>query len=72
MRIKVIIKKGEDGYYIAECPFLEGCISQGKTVEEALENIKEAIELWIETYNDYIKKKYRYGRDIKEVVEITV
>lgn len=56
MKITVIIRKGEDGYYIAECPLLEGCISQGKTVEEALENIKEAIELWIETYTDQIKK----------------
>ena len=41
---QVIIYPGEDNYYIAECPSLPGCISQGKTKEEAIENIKEAIE----------------------------
>ena len=39
---------GEDGYWVVECPSLPGCISQGKTEQEALSNIKEAIELWIE------------------------
>ena len=45
---QVIIYPGEDGYWAAECPSLPGCISQGKTKEEAVENIKEAIELYIE------------------------
>ncbi len=45
---QVILRPGEDGYIVAECPSLPGCISQGKTQEEALLNIKEAIELWIE------------------------
>jgi len=45
---QVILRPGEDGYVVAECPSLPGCISQGKTKEEALANIKEAIELWIE------------------------
>jgi predicted RNase H-like HicB family nuclease len=44
----VILRQGEDGYIVVECPSLPGCISQGKTEEEALANIKEAIELWIE------------------------
>lgn len=44
----VIYYPGEDGYWVAECPSLPGCISQGQTQEEAVENIKEAIELWIE------------------------
>jgi predicted RNase H-like HicB family nuclease len=39
---------GEDGYWVVECPSLPGCISQGKTKAEALANIKEAIDLWIE------------------------
>jgi predicted RNase H-like HicB family nuclease len=39
----VIIYPGEDGYWVAEVPSLPGCISQGKTKEEALTNIKEAI-----------------------------
>ena len=45
---QVIMYHGEDGYWGVECPSLPGCISQGKTEEEALVNIKEAIELWIE------------------------
>ena len=40
---QVITYKDEDGYWIAECPSLKGCISQGKTQEIALINIKEAI-----------------------------
>jgi len=40
---QVITYKDEDGYWIAECPSLKGCISQGKTKEIALANIKEAI-----------------------------
>lgn len=40
----VILTLGEDGYIVAECPSLPGCVSQGKTKEEALQNIKEAIE----------------------------
>lgn len=44
---QVIIYYGEDDYYIAECPSLPGCISQGKTKEEAIINIKEAIEGYV-------------------------
>lgn len=40
---QVVIHPGEDGYWVAECPSLPGCVSQGKTREEAIENIKEAI-----------------------------
>ena len=45
MEIKTQIEKGEDGFFVATVPALPGCISQGKTVEEAKKNIKEAIEL---------------------------
>lgn len=44
---QVIIYPGEDGYRVAECPSLAGCISQGKTKEEAITNIKEAIQGYI-------------------------
>jgi predicted RNase H-like HicB family nuclease len=40
---QVIMYKDEDGYWIVECPSLKGCVSQGKTKEEALSNIKEAL-----------------------------
>ncbi len=44
---QVILYPGEDGYWVAECPSLPGCISQGKTKEEALTNIREAIKGYI-------------------------
>ena len=44
---QVIIYRGEDGYWVAECPSLPGCISQGKTRQEAISNIKEAIQGYI-------------------------
>lgn len=50
---QVILYPGEDGYWVVECPSLPGCMSQGKTKQEALENIKEAIELWIEDAVDH-------------------
>ena len=45
---EVILFRGEDGYWIAECPSLPGCISQGETKENAIANIKEAVTLYIE------------------------
>lgn len=44
MKFLVTLEKDEDGYYVTECPSLPGCVSQGKTPEEALNNIREAIE----------------------------
>ena len=49
MTLHVIIERGEDGYYSAHCPSLKSCWSQGRTREEALQNIQEAIELYLET-----------------------
>jgi len=55
MKIKVIIEKGEDGFFVARCPSLKSCWSQGKTIEDALENIREAIELYLEPDEDLLK-----------------
>ena len=49
---QVIIYPGEDGYWVAECPSLPGCISQGATREEAVKNIREAIVLYIEALEE--------------------
>jgi predicted RNase H-like HicB family nuclease len=46
--LPVILTPGEDGFLVAECPVIPGCISQGRTREEALKNIREAIELCLE------------------------
>ena len=48
MKLKIVLEKGMDGYIVAYCPALKGCVTQGRTEEEAIENIKEAIELYLE------------------------
>ncbi|MEK6282482.1 MAG: type II toxin-antitoxin system HicB family antitoxin [Acidobacteriota bacterium] len=48
MNIKVLVEPGEDGYFVAHVPALKSCWSQGKTKAEALENIREAIDLYLE------------------------
>ena len=49
MKFRVIIEKDEDGVFIAECPSLPGCISQGKTRIEAIKNIKDAVKGYLES-----------------------
>lgn len=49
---QVVIFRGEDGYWVAECLSLPGCISQGATPEEAIVNIKEAIEGYVAVLKD--------------------
>jgi predicted RNase H-like HicB family nuclease len=49
MKYRVLIEQDEDGVFVAEVPSLPGCISQGDTREEATENIKEAIALYLES-----------------------
>jgi len=44
---QVVIYPGENGYWVVECPSLPGCVSQGKSKEEAIANIKEAIQGYI-------------------------
>jgi predicted RNase H-like HicB family nuclease len=48
MTLQVIIERGQDGYFVAHCPSLKSCWSQGRTREEALQNVREAIELFLE------------------------
>lgn len=49
---QVVVYPGEDSYWVAECPSLLGCISQGKTKHEAIANIREAIEGYIAALED--------------------
>jgi predicted RNase H-like HicB family nuclease len=44
---QVMLYKGEDGYWVAECPSLPGCVTQGKSKEEAIVNAKEAIRGYV-------------------------
>jgi predicted RNase H-like HicB family nuclease len=48
MKFNITLDRDEDGVWIAECPSIPGCVSQGKTKQEAAENIKDAIALCLE------------------------
>ncbi|MDE0092506.1 MAG: type II toxin-antitoxin system HicB family antitoxin [Oligoflexia bacterium] len=49
---QIIIKPGEDGFWLAECPSLPGCMSQGLSKKEAIRNIREAIEGYLEVLQE--------------------
>ena len=49
---QIIIKPGEDGFWLAECPSLPGCISQGQFKKEAIQNIREAIQGYLEVLQE--------------------
>lgn len=70
-QMSVIIEKDEDGYY-AYCPQLEGCQSQGDTLEEVQDNIKEAIELYLSTLSQQ-EKETLFQQEIQTImVEVKV
>jgi antitoxin HicB len=50
---KVVLEPDEDGGYVVVCPSLPGCYSQGETIEQALANIREAIELCLEDMQEH-------------------
>ncbi len=64
MQLKVVITKGEDGWYVVTVPSLPGCISQGRTIKDAKQNIREAIALYLEPDEEIIPGK---GARIVEV-----
>ncbi|GBD88533.1 hypothetical protein BMS3Abin03_02469 [bacterium BMS3Abin03] len=67
MNFKVIIMyDSEYKGYVVDVPSLNGCMSQGKTIDKALENVKDAINGWI-----YVEKKHK-RLDIKEIQELFV
>ena len=66
MKLHVIVEKDEAGYYVAEVPALPGCLSQGKTYEEAITNIKEAIDGWLEVMES------KQSFDPSKLVEVAV
>jgi len=67
MKIKVVLEPSEEGGFTIYAPSLPGCISEGNTEEEALKNIKEAIELYVEPVDDDM-----YLTESKIVKEIAV
>ena len=54
VQLPVLVEKDEDGFFVVECPILRGCYTQGKTLDEALKNIHEVIELCLEEQKEEI------------------
>jgi len=70
MRYRILIERDEEGVFIAECPALPGCISQGRTRKEALKNIQDAIKGYLESLK---KHKEPIPPSIEEeIVEVMV
>ncbi|HEY0513305.1 MAG TPA: type II toxin-antitoxin system HicB family antitoxin [Thermoanaerobaculia bacterium] len=67
MELKVVVEQGEDGYYVAHSPSLKSCWSQGKNREEALKNLREAIELYLEPEPEELR-----AAPHREVVELVL
>lgn len=70
MRYRILIEQDEDGVFVAECPSLPGCISQGKTRAEALANIQDAIKGYLaslEKHNEPVPPSIE-----EEIVEVSV
>ncbi|WP_315791467.1 type II toxin-antitoxin system HicB family antitoxin [Fischerella sp. JS2] len=65
MKLKVVLELSNEGGYTVYVPSLPGCISEGETIEEALENIQEAIELYLEPLEDEITQE---GTIVRELV----
>ena len=70
MKYRIIIEQDEDGVYVAECPSLPGCVSEGRTRKEALDNIQDAIKGYLESlkkHNEPIPPSIN-----EEIVEVAV
>jgi len=65
MNVQIVLERGEDGYFVAHCPSLKSCWSQGKTREEALNNVREAIALYLEP--EPVEVAQSAGREVLEL-----
>ena len=62
MQYRILIEQDEDGMFVVECPCLPGCVSQGKTRTEAIENIQDAILTYLE-----MEKEELRGAKVREI-----
>ena len=70
-KVSIVIEKDRNGYY-AYCPELEGCQSQGDSLEEVMQNIREAIELYLETLSDEEKQDCLSSEILTTSVEVDI
>lgn len=66
MKLHIHIEQDKTGYFVAEVPAFPGCVSQGKTKEEAIKNIHEAIDGWLEV----MESKHIYPKE--EIIEVVI
>ena len=67
LHLPIIIELDEDGYYIVSCPLFKGCHTYGGTIDEALENIKEVIQVYLEETDVKEIKKFIGFRELEIV-----
>ena len=67
MKLKAVIHKAEEGGFWAEVPSLPGCSTQGETIEELTENLRDAITLWLDVGEDEIE-----GQNTDQILELAV
>jgi predicted RNase H-like HicB family nuclease len=65
VKLKVVIESSEEGGFTVYVPSLPGCVSEGETEQEAMQNIREAIELYLEPVDDDLAG---IGKDVREIV----
>lgn len=61
----IVVEKDEDGLFVADCPNLQGCHTQGKTFEEAVSNLKEAVEL-------HLQDRLEAGEEIPQTTPVKI
>lgn len=66
--LKIVLEESDEGGYTVYVPSLPGCISEGETEEEAMENIREAIELYLEPTEDDIISIAAHNPVVKEII----
>ncbi len=71
MKLTIVIEKDSSGYFVY-CPELEECISQGDTLEEAIANIKEAVELYLETLTPEEFEEIKRKKVFTSTIEVQV
>jgi len=70
MNYTVVFKEIEDGWYMAQCEQIPGAVTQGKTLEEAMVNIKEAIQLILEDEKEEFRKDYIGEKFIRKSIAV--
>ena len=68
MLFHVTLEKDEEGWFVAECPALPGCVSQGQDEKEALENIQEAIRAWLWAEDQKAMRAHPSGASLTPIV----